>query len=410
MGIQQIVALVVFVGVYALFASRLVHRAAAALTGAVVLAVAWGAGNVVSSIVPDVLLVTAGLMVLAGFVKRSGLASWLALKAAKAGRGRPARILLLTGVMAYLAAAVLGPSAAVVLFVPVSLLLAVELDVPALPFVTVLSWCALLGGATTLTAHPSNLWVGAGLGIDAQAWVTALAPFTLASLALTLVAGVLVFSRMLRVTNERRARVLEYDEARSLQDRPLLVKTLTVLILVIAGLMLTPWLALSPSVVVVGGATILLLWDGRGAVDRSLSELDGGTLLFYGGLFAVVGALAASGLSALVAGWLPAQPLTLLWGTAVLGGFIDHGAVAGALVPTMKAWAAASAPVWPFVVLGSNLGAGVTAWGAVSSATAFGLADQGSRRLSRREFIIYGLLFAVLNLALVSALVLLLVR
>lgn len=410
METQQIIALGVFVGVYGLFASRLVHRATATLAGAVVLAVTTGLGGVISSVIPEVLLVTAGLMVLAGFVKRSGLASWLALKAAKVGRGRPPRILLLTGVLAYLVAALLGPSAAVVLVVPVSLLLAVELDVPALPFVTVLSWCALLGGATTLTAYPANLWVGSALGIDGGAWLLAVAPLTGAALAVTLLAGSIVFAKMLRVTNERRARVLEFDESRSLEDRPLLAKTLTVLVLVVVGLTVAPWLSLSPSVVVVGGATLLLLWDGRRSVDRSLSELDGGSLLFYGGLFSVVGALAASGLSSAVAGWLPAQPLPLLWGTAVLGAFIDHGAVAGALAPTMKVWATAGIHVWPFIVLGSTLGAGATVWGAVSTASAFGLADQGSRRPARVAFVRYGLLFAVLNLAVVSAVGLLLVH
>lgn len=403
MEIQQSLALAVFFGVYVLFASRLVHRVAAGLVGVVVLAVSWGP-KVVSSLVPEALLVTGGLMVLAGFVKRSGLAEWLALKAAKAGGGKPARILLLTGLLSFLTAALFGPVAAVLLVVPVSLLLAVELDVPALPFVVVLTWTSLLGGATVLTALPGNLWLASALDIDGISWFLRISPLTGVALAVTLATGLLVFRKSLRATNERRARVLEYDASKSLEDRPLLVKTLTVLVLVFVGLVVGPGLSLAPSVVVVGGATLLFLWDGRRSVDRSLSDIDGATLLFFGTLFVVVGALEASGLPRVWASLLPPNPLALLWATSVLGAFVDQGAVVGALVPMLKAWSGtAGSALWPLVILGSTFGAGATVLGSVSTA-AFSLAGQGSRRPSLIDFTKYGILFAVLNLAVTSLL------
>jgi Na+/H+ antiporter NhaD/arsenite permease-like protein len=410
MELQQIVALTVFVGVYALLASRWIHRAAAALVGALILA-AGNLGGAVASVVPAVLLVTAGLMVLAGFVKRSGLAAWLALKSAKVARGRPSRILLFAGVLSFALAALVGPAAAVVLVVPVCLVLAVELDVPALPFVLVLAWTALLGGATTQTAQPANLWIASALGLDGWAWIRSVAPFTVTALAVTLLSGVAVFRKVLRVTNERRARVLEYDESQSLQDRPLLIKTLVVLGLVVLGLAAGPWLKLAPEIVVVGGATLLLLWDGPRSVDRSLGEIDGSVLVFFGALCVVVGALGTSGLAAAVAGHFPSSSWGLLWGSAVLSAVVDHGAVAAALVPVLQAWNEAGASqAWVFVVVGSSLGAGATVWGAVSTATALGLAGQGSLKPVRGQFTRYGLLFAALNLVVASALALLLAR
>jgi len=406
MEFQQFVALVVFLGVFVLFSTKLVHRAVATLLGAAILAIAQGPESFVSGMVPEVLLVTAGLMVLGGFMKRSGLAEWLALKAAHAGNGRPGRILVLTGLLSFLLGAFLGPVAAVVLVLPVSLLLAVELDVPALPFVVVLSWTSLLGGATTLTAQPSNLWVAAALGIDAITWVTRMVPFTVSALVLTLATGTLVFRKALRVTNERRARVLEYDASRSLEDRALLTRTLTVLIAVVVGLVAGPWVGLTPTVVVVGGVVVLWLWEGSKSVDRSLSEIDVATLLFYGGLFSVVGAWGASDLSRVMAASLPPNPWLALWGSATLGAFVDHGAVVGALVPTLTAWGSTGV-VWPFVVLGSSLGAGATVWGALSSATALGLVGPG-KRPDLGRFLKFGVLFLGLNLAVVSGLMFLL--
>jgi len=396
----------VFFAVYLLSATGLVHRAVAALLGALVLAAVSGIQPVVSAVVPEVLLVTAGLMVLGGFVKRSGLAAWLALRAAKVARGRPMRILVLTGGLSFLLAAAFGPGTAVVLVVPVALVLAVELDVPALPFVVILSWTALLGGATTLTASPGNLWLAASLGIDSGAWLVRVAPFTVTSLVVTLALGAMMFRKSLRVTNERRARVLEYDESRSLENKPRLAKTLVVLALIVAGIVAAPWAALPPSVIVIVGAVLLILWDGPKAVDGALGDIDGATLLFFGALFSVVAALAGSGASGALAQGLPAQPLLVLWGSAVFGVVVDHGAVVGALIPTLKAWTAGTNSLWAYLVLGSTVGAGVSLWGASSSALAFGMVRQGSRARPRREFIGYSVVLALANLVVLSALAL----
>jgi Na+/H+ antiporter NhaD/arsenite permease-like protein len=384
MEFQQVLALAVFAAVTLLFATRLVPKAVAGLVGALVVALWAGFPAVLGSQVPEALLVTAGLMVLSGSLKRSGLASWLTLLAVKASRGRPVRILWATGLLTFVLGAFVGPLAAVALVVPVALLLAVELDVPTLPFVLVLSWTSLLGSLTVLTAHPANLWTGAVLGIDGGAWLVRMVPLTLPALAVTLVLGSILFRKTLRATNERRARVLEFDEFRSLGNRVL---------------------GLSPALVVITGAVGLLLLEGPGAVDRSLSEIDGGLLLFYAGLFAVVGALAASGLPKWAEGSALASPLVLLWTSAVAGALVDHGAVIGAFLPFVKA---AGPHWWPVLVVGATLGGAATVWGAVSNALALGFAPAEGKAAAWKGFTLWGLVFAAVNLTVVTVLILVL--
>jgi Na+/H+ antiporter NhaD/arsenite permease-like protein len=405
MEFQQVLALAVFAAVTLLFATRLVPKAVAGLVGALVVALWAGFPAVLGSQVPEALLVTAGLMVLSGSLKRSGLASWLTLLAVKASRGRPVRILWATGLLTFVLGAFVGPLAAVALVVPVALLLAVELDVPTLPFVLVLSWTSLLGSLTVLTAHPANLWTGAVLGIDGGAWLVRMVPLTLPALAVTLVLGSILFRKTLRATNERRARVLEFDEFRSLGNRAQVAKTVTVLVLVALGLGLAPVLGLSPALVVITGAVGLLLLEGPGAVDRSLSEIDGGLLLFYAGLFAVVGALAASGLPKWAEGSALASPLVLLWTSAVAGALVDHGAVIGAFLPFVKA---AGPHWWPVLVVGATLGGAATVWGAVSNALALGFAPAEGKAAAWKGFTLWGLVFAAVNLTVVTVLILVL--
>ncbi len=400
MALDQVLVLTLFVGVYVLFATRLLPPALAAVFGALVLALWNGLAFVLPSVVASVLIASAGLMVMAGFVKRSGWAAWLALKTIKLTQGRPWGILVLTGFISFVSGAFWGPLAAVILVAPVALLLAAELDIAPVPFVVILTWSALLGGVTVLTAQPSNLWIGAALGIDAGQWVRSVAPFTVAAFAVTLVTGALLFRKDLRATNERRARILEFDASKSLGDRPLVVKTAVVVLAVLGFLILSPWLALSPSVVLATGGLVLALWNRRTPLDKVLSDIDGATLLFYGGLFVVIGSLGVSGLPAALAQiWSP-QPVTVLWAAALLGVFVDPGAVSGAGIPLLQGWARQGASLWPFLAIGAAIGGGVAVWGAVPKA-ALELAGT-SRKASGWRFVAYGAVFAVVNLAAVS--------
>lgn len=412
MELQQLVALVLFLAVYAAFTSPWVHRAVAALAGAVVLVFWAGPGPVVSAMVPDALLVTGGLMVVAGALRRSGLAAWLALHAAKAGRGRPVPILILLSLLSFLLGALVGPAAAVVLVVPVALVLAVELDLDSLPFLATLSWSGLLGGAALMTAQPANLWVVSALGLAPGDWAVKVAPLALAAEAATLIVAIAVFRGRLRVTNERRARVLEYDAAKSLGEPKAVIQTVAALVLVAAGfLAAAQGLPVSPSAVALLAAVILMVWDRRDGVSRALGDIDGPVLVFYAGLFAVVAAWGASGLpAALARSFAPSGPV-LLAGSALLGALVDHGAVLGAFIPFLKSWVLGGpASLWVYAVLGTSIGAGITVWGSASVATALGLAGSGRHTPDWKQFTVYGLVFGAVNLLVVGVLGALLLR
>ncbi len=391
MEVQQVVLLSVFGIVLILSAIRIAHPAAIALTAALGLA-AWQGGAVLTGLRADVLLTAAGVMVLAGFVKRSGLISWLALKAARNARGRPRGILIRTGLLAFVAGALFGPSAAT-LVLPVALLLAVELDVPALPFIITLSWSSLLGGLTLATAQPGNLWVASALNIDGWQWLTAMLPLSAAALVVSILLAVIVFRKPLRVTNERRARVLEFDESKALENKPLAVKTILVLFLVALALILQPVTHVGSAVAVLAGALLLALLNGRSSLPAALSELDGAGLLWYGALFVIVGAVAASGAWAVAS----VPPLALLWGSAIAGTVLDPGTVAGSLAALGSAGTA-----WPLVAAGAALGGGATLWTGRSAAVS--AAVGGAKGPGWTRVVLWSLLFALVNLAVFSVL------
>jgi Na+/H+ antiporter NhaD/arsenite permease-like protein len=400
MEVQQIVTLSVFAVMLILSAIRFVHPAAVALAAALGFAVWHGPTSALAGLRPDVLLTAGGVMVLAGYFKRSGLFAWLALKAARSANGRPRGILWRTGLLAYVAGALFGPGA-VALVLPVALLLAVELDVPSLPFVITLSWSSLLGSIAVLTATPGNLWTASVLGIDGWHWLIRMLPFSLAALIVTLAISMVAFRRSLRVTNERRARVLEYDESKALEDKTLTAKTATVLILVIIGLALQPVLQIEPDVIVLGGALLLALLAGRQSLPAALGEIDGAGLLWYGAALSVFGAVAASGVWSIGSWHLP--PMAILWGSAAAGTVLDPGTIAGSLAAALPAQ---QTSLWPLVVAGASMGGGAAFWSFRTAALK--TAVSSNRGPGWMRFTLWGLLFAAVGLLVISGLWLLL--
>lgn len=404
MDLLHIVSLVTFVVVYVLFVTKLVHRALAALAGAAVLALTLGARPVLDAVFLEVLVVTAGLMVIAGALRRSGIVSWLALNAAKVARGRPGPLLILSSLVTFVLGALIGPQA-VLLVVPVVLVLAVELDVDALPFLVVLTWAGVLGSATLATAHPSNLWLASALGLDPAQWLRTLAPLTTVGLVTSLLVSWPLFRGRLRVTNERRARILEYDASRSIANRPLVAKTVTVSTLVALGFVAQGLGAPVPaSVVILFGATALMLWEGKDGFDRGMADLDAGVLGFFGGLF-VVATLGTAGIASAVSSLVPNGP-ALLGLSATLAALVDHGAVLGALVPFLRAWEVTSPGLWVWAVVGTTVGSAVTVWGSTMVASAVSLASQGRGTPRWKDYTLYSLVFAAVNLGVIAALLL----
>jgi len=390
--LQQAVILSVFAAVLILSALKFVHPAAVALAAALGLAVWLGPSPVLAGIRADVLLTAAGVMVLAGFFKRSGLTSWLALSAAKNAHGRPRGILVRLAALSFIAGALFGPAAAA-LVLPVALLLAVELDISPLPFIVTLTWSALLGGTAVLTAQPGNLWVGSELALDSGAWLTTMFPLAAAAFIVTLLLALIVFHRSFRATNERRARVLEYDAVQAIENKPRAVQTVIVLALIVIGLALQPWIHVEPVVLVLAGALVLSLLAGPSTVATALGEIDGGSLLWYGAVMSIVG-MTADGVSNAVAsmgaGWR--DPLTLMLASALAGSFLDPGTIAGSLSGVLHA----SDSAWILVVFGAAVGGGATLWSSRTTALNTVVRTNGGPGWARVAA--WGALFAVVNL------------
>lgn len=425
MELQQIVALTVFLGVFIVISTNLIHRTIAVLLGIGVYALSGlflpsghklidGSRALLSQVDWNLLIILFSMMILTGFLKKTGFFQFLAIRLAKMARGNPVVLFFSLFLTTAVFAAFFGSLAAVTLAVPVSILLAVELDLSPVPFLVAETAAASIGSILCFMGEPPMLLVGSAFSLDYPTYLRILAPYAGAALAVVALAGFVLFRNQLKATNERRARIMDFDEKRSIQNPALLQKTLVVWVLVLTGFVVGPWVSLGMSTTALCGAALLMLLAGPKQIDRYFAEVEWSLVFFIVALLALVGGMEASGLIKTAAqaltSWIPldktSAPLFILWGSGTLSAFTDNVPYTAALIPFIKNLSplAGGAVLWVPLILGVALGGVATSWGAAANSTVITMAGKSGFKIRFWDYTRYGLVFALLTLAVLSVL------
>ena len=231
------------------------------------------------------------------------------------------------------ASAVLDNVTTVLLVAPVTFLVCDRLGVPVAPFLIAEVLASNIGGTATLVGDPPNIIIASRAGLSYNDFLVHLAPIVVVLLAVFVVLCRWLFRRAFAYDPERAAPVMALRERDAIRDRRLLVVSLAVLALVTGRVRA----AHRPAPGAVGGRA----WSA-GSRCSPLSRLDAGevardvewpTLVFFAGLFVMVGALVATGVDrrGLVAppstrsrAGCGSATMVLLWGSAVLSAIVDN--------------------------------------------------------------------------------------
>jgi len=195
--------------------------------------------------------------------------------------------------------------------------------------------------------------------------------------------------------DDRAAAVMALRERDAIRDRRLLVVSLVVLILVTAGFVLHTVLHLEPSVVALVGGLVLLA-ASRLDAEQVAKDVEWPTLVFFAGLFVMVGALVNTGVIDQVAtaaadateGRLLLASMALLWVSAALSAIVDNIPYVATMSPVVAeivettGGAGQSNALWWSLALGADLGGNATAVGASANVVILGMAERSGRHIS----------------------------
>jgi Na+/H+ antiporter NhaD/arsenite permease-like protein len=419
----MVFALAVFVVVLAAFALDLVHRTPATLAGGILLVVvgAIGEDEAIEAVHWETLGLLIGMMILVGILKDSGVFGYLAIKSAQAARGRPGLVLVyLASITAFLSA-FLDNVTTVLLMFPVTLVIARILEEDPIPFLIVEVLASNIGGTATLVGDPPNIIIGTVVDeLTFMDFIVNLAPPIAVILLVTLGIVWLVHGRKLHTTDEDRKNIMALEASKEIEDRPLLVRAGAVAGLTVVGFFLQGVTGLNPAIVALAGAAVAMLVCGP-EVEKVLHEVEWPTILFFVGLFVIVGALESTGFIGLVAESLASgsdslagTAMIVMWGSGFASGVVDNIPFTATMVPVIEQLAdsrgydaATTEPLWWSLSLGACLGGNFTLIGASANLVVAGLvAREGLRTFTFWRFLMWGFPLTLVALTISSAYVL----
>jgi Na+/H+ antiporter NhaD/arsenite permease-like protein len=413
------IAITVFVIAYILIASDRVSKTLVALCGgAIVLAVGIvGADDAFYShetgIDWNVIFLLFGMMIIVGVLRQTGVFEYIAIWSAKRANGSPLRIMILLVLVTAVASAMLDNVTTVLLIAPVTLLVCERLQVNPIPFLIAEVFASNIGGASTLVGDPPNIIIASRAGLSFNDFLIHMTPIVIVVMIVFIAMVPFLFRGSFDVDPERVADVMSLNEREAIRDPALLVKCALVLVAVFAAFILHSFLHIEPSVVALLGAGVLILIARLEQRDY-LASVEWDTLLFFAGLFVMVGALVKTGVVETLArsateftdGNALLTVMLILGVSAPVSGIIDNIPYTATMTPIV-AELAGSMPdfahpdaLWWSLALGADFGGNLTAVGASANVVMLGIARRADNPISFWEFTRKGFAVTAMSIAL----------
>jgi Na+/H+ antiporter NhaD/arsenite permease-like protein len=416
---MSVIAVVVFLAAYALIATERIHKTMVALAGAAIMVTlpVIDSDDVFYSrntgIDWDVVFLLLGMMIIVSVLRQTGVFEYTAIWAAKRARGSPLRIMILLVLVTAFASALLDNVTTVLLIAPVTLLVCDRLEIGPAPFLTAEAFASNIGGTATLIGDPPSIIIASRAGLSFNDFLIHLAPIVIIIIGVFVALLPRLFPGAFAVNPERVADVMSLEEREAIRDPRLLIKCGVVLVAVLAGFVTHSAIHMQPSLVALVGAGILIVISGLEHSDY-LSGVEWDTLLFFAGLFVMVGALVKTGVvnelariaTAATNGNALVTTMVMLAVSFVLSGLINNVPYAATMAPIVAQLLPSMGGhvhpqvLWWALILGTDLGGNLTAVGASANVVILGIARRADSPISFWEFTRKGLVVTLMSIGL----------
>ena len=360
----------------------------------------------------NVIFLLVSMMILVLITTKSGVFTWIANELLKLTKGSPIKILFALGLFTAIVSAFLDNVTTVILVMPITFAIAKQLELNPIPILITEIVCSNIGGTSTLIGDPPNIIIGSAAGFSFMDFIIELAPVIAIILIVILAFLALVFKKDLIATEENMKKVAQIDNSKTITNKKHMIRSMSVLGLVILGFMLHDITHIDTYVVAMIGASILLLFEKPTEI---LEKVEWNTIFFFVGLFIIIGGLEASGGIKLMAEWLlkvtngsqEATSMMILWGSGIISGIIDNipytATMSPMLVEIQKTMGADyTYPLWWSLSLGACLGGNMTIIGAAANVIVSENAAKENHPIGFLQFMKYGVPVVAISLIISS--------
>jgi Na+/H+ antiporter NhaD/arsenite permease-like protein len=407
----MIASIVIFVAVYILLASERVEKSVAAVLGAAAVLILGliPFESVAAAVDLNVLFLLIGMMTSVAILAETGFFEWIAISVAKAMHGRPIPILIMLLTVTMLFSALLDNVTTIILLAPVTILITQLIELPTIPFLILEALASNIGGTATLIGDPPNIIIGSRGELSFNDFLFHLTPGVIIIAVIFVITALFTLKKYLHVPEAVRARVIEACPEKAIRDAKKMKRSLTVFAFIFIGFFTHHRLGVPPGVIALAGMGVMLMVCYTKS-EAMLRHVEWDAILFFIGLFIIIGALEHQGAIDLLANSLLklcgdnmlVTTLVVLWGSALLSAVLDNIPFVIVMMPMIQTMLADSNlpttgdhPLFWALALGACLGGNGTIIGASANVVVSKIGERNGYHITFLNFMKWGFPFMI---------------
>ncbi len=286
----------------------------------------------------------AGMMVMVEGMGKAGFFRWLCLQIARLVHYKPVPVFVTFMLMSFVLAMFIDSITVILFLAAVTIELCRLLKCDPVPMIISEIFCANLGGSATMCGDPPNIIIGTSLGYTFFDFLTNTGLIALISLVIVVVYFYLCFHKKLAAKGGAILSPAEYpDPASAITDKKEFISSVVIFLLAVVLLVTHANTGLTVAFIGVFIAAVTLIVEHKYAAEL-LKKVDYKTLLFFIGLFVVVGGLEQTGVLNVIAAFISnvsgsnakLMIAIIVWVSAIASAFVDNIPFAATMIPVIK--------------------------------------------------------------------------
>ena len=327
----------------------------------------------------------AGMMIMVEGMGRAGFFRWLCLWIAKVVKYKAVPIFITFMIMSFVLAMFIDSITVILFLAAVTVELASLLKFSPIPVILAEIFCANLGGSATMCGDPPNIIIGTSLGYSFGDFVSNTGVIAFISLVFVIAYFYLCFNKELRESSAKTGKINCPAPESAIKNKKDFVISTLIFLLAVVLLVTHAQTGLTVATIGIGIGIITLLSAGKEAIIL-LKKTDYKTLLFFVGLFIVVGGLEQTKMLEIIAqfiakisgGNMMLMVAIVLWISAIASAFVDNIPFAATMIPVIKSLAQTmgvdlSVLAWT-LAMGTDIGGSATPIGASANVVGISVA------------------------------------
>ena len=378
-----------------------------------------GEGGGTGGINWSTIIFIAGMMVMVEGMAEAGFFQWLCLRLAKLVHYKASKIFVVFMLMSAFLSMFIDSITVILFLAAVTVELAKVLKFNPVPMILAEVFCSNLGGSATMCGDPPNIIIGTSLGLTFGDFLTNTGLIAGVSLIATIFFFWLCFRKEFKEADKQTI------DPKTLPQPKEAIKNQTAFILSIGIFLIAIVLLVSHSstgltVAFIGTfiALITLIANAKHA-GKILKKVDYKTLLFFIGLFVVVGGLEQTGvleriayfISDISGGNIILVIVIILWISAFASAFVDNIPFSATMIPVITTLASAQGiPIntlaWALSI-GTDIGGSATPIGASANVVGTAVAMKNGYPIGWKKYCKYNVPATIIVLTISTVVIIL---